>query len=979
MTRFSTDGNGLDAQSKNDGYALPMIYGGISHQPAGTRFLNQVASADNMDFLVWNGMNKRSAFQVNRAIDNSTLALASGNDYRLHAIRRSATEEYVVVYGVNGANMRIRPFEDYGVEGTVTFGTGVMTYLTANGATADDLRFCTIADGTIIVNTLVDTGLLPYDTYTVTRSYKDADVMMSNTPTVVLPAIEYYRAKADGEELDAGYYKYTPGVGTFPTLETTPDAWTDWINVTGGDWNSNASDPKAFRVFFQRQTIAQTNCTVTASGSNWNINKTGAFTNYTPVAGEHLSIGNVDVAVTYPTAVRLGAVKVVSKTDNDNIVVTSASGTDFTAGLSVTLAACTDLQLYGVGAEYDIAIRFAPEYAAGNILDMDDIAARIQQEFRNLNEDGVTVAWVPTTGGAGKFRIGGPLNGRGVSAGDNTIHRPLPPINYEGDPGDLTVAGRPFSRDSGDYSITAATGGTVAAVRVDVVDRWTRVPGPGEADYKPDPDKMPVLMTRDVYYGDHTTASEFSINQIAWNMRESGDDETNPAPDLLTSEAKITDVKFAHDRVWFSGDDKLLGTAAGDFWRVYKDQDTQTSPSDPIEKQAAGNSVAKIVRLKPINDVIVATTNVGQVYEARGGQDGTWEPTTVSLLPRASIEVIDVEPAEMDGRVYFPTREHSPVNTTISAGMTEWSYDDRIGGNAPSPISEHVKRLFSAYVTRVLAVPVEGVLVVLTSTNQDKMYVWRTYYNDAGQRVQSAWTKYSYDSAETIHDVCLLTSGMFVLVYTDDNEWLLERCRFFDDWGSLEIAGGFTQAWSRRMDRVCIATGVYDGSTYTNYTLTDEFGTTFDDSTIDTVVIDGTGVVLTLARPSTSTARVTGNYAGSALLGRKFTASARLSEQMVRYGNGLAQPGQTMNVSAMTIQTLRTGSYTVTLDRPAALGDVTQTFTSTLATTPDDSRTDRFYGIGFTNDVGITISSDGVLPVNVCYVGFEGDVVRSTL
>lgn len=975
MSRFRTDGNGMDAQSKSDGYALPMITGGISHQPQGTRFLNQVSSADNMDFLVWNGMNKRSAFQVARAIDNSSLALASGEDNRLHAIRRSAQEEYAVVYGRNGSNMRIRPFEDYGPEATVTFGTGVMTYLTANSATADDLRFCTIADGTIIVNTLVETGLLDYTSYTVTRTYKDADVMMSNTAT----ANEYYRARADGAELDAGYYQYTPGAGTFPTLETTPDAWTGWDEAQGGEWNSNGSDPKAFRVFFQRQTINKTNCTVAnVSGDTFTITKTNIGAGLTAQAGDVIAVSGG--AGTYPTAVTEGCVRLVSRDSANQITVTSASGTDWTAGLSATLSnGDTTLTVIGVGLEYDIAIRFAPEYAAGNIVDMDDIAARIQQEFRNLNEDGVTVAWVPTTGGAGKFRIGGPLNGRGVTAGDNTIYRPWPPIEYEGDPGDLTVAGRPFSRDTGDYSITAATGGTTAAVRVDVVDRWTRVPGPGEANYKPDPDKMPVLMTRTAFTGDGTTPATFSIDQIDWSMRNTGDDETNPAPDLLVNEETISDVKFAHDRVWLAGGDKLLGTAAGDFWRVYKKEDTQTAPDDPIEKQAAGNSVAKITRLIPINNVIVATTNVGQVYEARGGQDGTWEPTTVSLLPMASIEVIDVDPAEMDGRVYFPTREHSPRNTTISAGMTEWAYDERIGGNAPSPISEHCKRLFSAYVTRVLAVPVEGVLVVLTSTNQDKMYVWRTYYNDAGQRVQSAWTKYSYDAAETIHDVCLLTSGMFVLVYTDDGEWLLERCRFFDDWGSREIAGGFTQAWSRRMDRVSIATGVYDGSTYTNYTLTDEFGNTFDDSTVDTVVIDATGVVLTLERPTASTARVTGNYAGAALLGRKFTASARLSEQMVRYGNGLAQPGQTLNISAMTVETLRTGTYSVVLGRDAAMGDVTMTFAPTTATTPDDDRTDRFTGIGFAKDVTITFTADGVLPVNICYVGFEGDVVRSTL
>jgi len=71
------------------------LHGGISHQPADLRHPNQVESASNAVFNVVDGTSKRPG-TVYVAL---CTAFTTGDDLRMHAIDRDATEKYLVIYG----------------------------------------------------------------------------------------------------------------------------------------------------------------------------------------------------------------------------------------------------------------------------------------------------------------------------------------------------------------------------------------------------------------------------------------------------------------------------------------------------------------------------------------------------------------------------------------------------------------------------------------------------------------------------------------------------------------------------------------------------------------------------------------------------------------------------------------------------------------------------------------------------------------
>ena len=97
---------------------IPDLNGGVSRQPDGQRFPNQVEDADNVSLLLSRGLEKRPGSEVVATFSN----LANG--VVVHWIERSATEKYVVLFHQDATTpLHVRKID--GTSCTVTYtGTG---------------------------------------------------------------------------------------------------------------------------------------------------------------------------------------------------------------------------------------------------------------------------------------------------------------------------------------------------------------------------------------------------------------------------------------------------------------------------------------------------------------------------------------------------------------------------------------------------------------------------------------------------------------------------------------------------------------------------------------------------------------------------------------------------------------------------------------------------------------------------------------
>ena len=133
---------------------IPALIAGISTQAEGIRFPESLEDAGNVVFSLTDGARRRAGSQGLWAFKGGLTEY----QYKLHRIERDDAEEYVVVYG--RSVFKVFDVRNQ-IDCAIQFEPDALLYLNANAPRAEELRFVTIADTTVIANTTVPTRTVP--------------------------------------------------------------------------------------------------------------------------------------------------------------------------------------------------------------------------------------------------------------------------------------------------------------------------------------------------------------------------------------------------------------------------------------------------------------------------------------------------------------------------------------------------------------------------------------------------------------------------------------------------------------------------------------------------------------------------------------------------------------------------------------------------------------------------------------------------
>lgn len=197
---------------------IPDLNGGVSRQPDGQRFPNQVEEADNVLMHLSRGLEKRPGSTI-----VADFANISG-DLGVHWIERSATEKYIVLFHNNASTpVHIRKID--GTLCTVNYDATDSAIIKAYLTTApSNLKAITVDDTTIVVNTSTTVALTPASPSSYTFGGTDVD-RSSNAHNKAsweefdLPpsaTSEYWYARDDALGHPSGWYQ---------SVSTTVQPW----------------------------------------------------------------------------------------------------------------------------------------------------------------------------------------------------------------------------------------------------------------------------------------------------------------------------------------------------------------------------------------------------------------------------------------------------------------------------------------------------------------------------------------------------------------------------------------------------------------------------------------------------------------------------------------------------------------------------------------------------------------------------------
>lgn len=622
---------------------LASLHGGVSTQPAALRYPSQVAGAENVLFSAASGALKRPGSEMVFAISG----LGIGTKHKLHAIHRDASEKYLMVYGPG----LLRIFQIDGAECPLSISPAAAAYIAANGAAADDLRPVTIADYTLLINRTVPVGTLASQAYTVTGSWRDFDVMASQTPADKT----YHRARTATVTAPASHWQYVGGTGWARRVYGNVNAWFDEAEDS---WDDPAFNPAGFTVAFQRVP-----CSITAAApaplwreAQRTLTKAGAFTNYTWQAGDQIRITGGHVG---GVPVVTGWYNIASRTDASTIVL--AEGVGF-GGDSWNITAGSIGRSFSV--EWDFYVD--PQET------MEDIALAIQSRLREAGAADACVAYLHGAGGTGRFEITAPWRGAGVSVYETTA-----PANASTYDHSLT-SGRAFYGGSG----TAGSGG-FAGQSLAVLDRWRQVAAPSQPQAVPDGSTMPIQIVRRTPPGPGQPA-QFEATAVDWVPRYSGDHETNPALSLWAKGARLADIAFHRNRLMLCGNENVVFSAAGDFFNFFRENAAgDVLDGDPIDIALSSPQVTLVEHAVPFRKGMVIFTAAGVQFEVNDPEAFT--PNTASVTPStAYANLPGVRPVVMGAQMYFPAA-HGGVTQ-----MMEYYWHDTQAANMAADVTAHV-------------------------------------------------------------------------------------------------------------------------------------------------------------------------------------------------------------------------------------------------------------------------------------------------
>lgn len=684
---------------------IPLLFGGISQQPAHQRFPHQVEDARNAMFLIRDGINKRAGTTFIREFTED-----AGANLRLHAISRDEFEQFLVVFG-EGV---LRVFELDGTESTVNVEASAQPYLDLNSATADQLRLVTIVDFTILVNTTVPVEDKTSDNFTVTEVFRDFATMISTTP-----AIDTFHRATGGE--DAGFFKYVgadpAGEGTFATLQL--DGVKGSFGNANGDYNDNGKNPSGFEVQFQR--VAFTALDMTWTQATKKLAKVGVFASYTFRSGDAIRITDGTGTVT-------GFAPILAKDSDDQIELTVDIGVD---------AVDVDADSIGIEIQVEQSLVFTfPEGEDGML----DVAKRIEDSLQLASADTGLISWDQTGGNRGFFTITSPFNGA-----DAKVFQTNPPD--DGTLFDYTTNGKPFETGTG---IATDGTGTQSAADVLIQNRWVSVAAPAQPGASLDNTTMPIKMVRT----SPPPGAVFDVDLIDYADRTSGDEISNPTPSLWQDGTKISDISFHRNRLVFAGDENVVFSQAGDLFNFYLDDANNIVDSDPIDVQISTEEVTLIDFVVPFRKSLVIFTKAGIQFELNAPATLTQDTVDISLT--TSYRSHPSRPEPMGNFIYFAGRQKE------ESSLYEYFFEDSRSSNSAANVTSHVPNFLPDNVRTVQTSQNDSTVCVI-GVDDNKIFLYRFFFS-GDRKEQSAWTIHEFDSNYRIADIAIIDNACWMLV-----------------------------------------------------------------------------------------------------------------------------------------------------------------------------------------------------------------------
>ena len=347
--------------------------------------------------------------------------------------------------------------------------------------------------------------------------------------------------------------------------------------------------------------------------------------------------------------------------------------------------------------------------------------------------------------------------------------------------------------------------------------------------------------------------------------RQVGDALTNPNPSFVG--LKITDIAFFKNRLVFIAGENVILSETAQYFNFFRTTLTTLKDSAPIDVTVGGTSVNKLEAAVPFADQLVLFSSQAQ-FTLQG--EGVLTPKTVSITPATNFDITsNLRPSVAGNSLFFgfPRGSFSGLREYYKTNDTDVQFD-------AIEISRDVPKYINGTIKTIASSSHENLVVALTDTDPTSLYVYR-YFMAGTQRVQSAWTKFTFESRNIV-DIFFRETSLY-MVMTNGGKLVLEE---MDMESGLKDDGVTYVTYLDR--RVKKTSGSFDQATgKTTFTGLDYT------PTASAQVVRNDGLILKVTDQAAGSISVEGDFnASTVYIGEPYTMTYEFSEPVMQSESG---------------------------------------------------------------------------------------------
>ena len=261
---------------------------------------------------------------------------------------------------------------------------------------------------------------------------------------------------------------------------------------------------------------------------------------------------------------------------------------------------------------------------------------------------------------------------------------------------------------------------------------------------------MPHTLVRE---GDGT----FTFEVANWTSRVAGDLDSNPNPSFVTR--TISDIFFYRNRLGLLADEGVIFSESGQYYNFFRTTVTDLLDADPIDVNASHTKVSILKHAVPFNKQLLLFSEQSQFII---DQNELLTPKSVGIKVATEFPCnVVAKPVGIGKNIYFA------VDKGDWSAIREYFTDLNDASNDSQDITGHLPKYIPKGVFKISAAPNEDVLIALSTADPSSIYTYK-YFWSGNEKLQSAWSKFTFGSDTTILNADFIGSELFLIVNRPD-------------------------------------------------------------------------------------------------------------------------------------------------------------------------------------------------------------------